>query len=223
MFMKSILYGCFLLIFLSSGLTGCAGVSAGKAAAVSAQMNKAVAVSASAEEALAEVPLGTVFAKTEFSGVVQTSYIELSIVDQVDETKTYTLVIGDKSRQMSFPWKVQTVQPGYFFIELPVGTYHIHSISIPVGSTTADEPMDVVFHVKEGKVVYLGTLKVMGTKERIKLGGVPVLKPGFEYLAEVIDERAEALLQLRERFPQLTGEIEFGLMTINPPAEASPL
>lgn len=223
MLMKNILYSCFLLISLSSSLTGCAGVSAGKAAAVSAQMNKAVAVSASAEEALAEVPLGTVFAKTEFSGVVQTSYIELSIVDQADETKTYTLVIGDKSRQMSFPWKVQTVQPGYFFIELPVGTYHIHSISIPVGSTTADEPMDVVFHVKEGKVVYLGTLKVMGTKERIKLGGVPVLKPGFEYLAEVIDERAEALLQLRERFPQLTGEIEFGLMTINPPAEASPL
>lgn len=161
------------------------------------------------------VPKGTIFAKTDFQGIVKASYVQLSIIDLADESKTYQLYIGDKARQQSFPWKIQTVQPGYFFINLPVGNYRIHSISIPVSTTVATEPMDITFEVKLDKIVYLGTLKVVGTKEKIKLGGVPLLKPGFEYTAELVDEREEAMEELRQRFQDLEGDVEVQLIEIN--------
>ena len=161
--------------------------------------------------------IGMIFAKTDFSGVVKTSYVQLAIVDQSDENKSYVLIIGDEARQLNFPWKTQTVNPGYFFIELPVGRYKIRSLTIPVGQTTATEPMDINFEVKANKITYMGTLKVDGMKEKIKLGGVPLIKPGFEYSIEIVDQREEAVLELKKRYPQRKGDVEFRLMEINRP------
>ena len=131
------------------------------------------AVSETAQEEM-QAAIGLIFAKTIFEGIVKTSYVELAIVDQSDESKKFQLIIGDKERQKNFPWEVQAVKPGYFFIELPEGQYRIKSMSIPVGTTKAQEPIDIVFDVTAKQATYLGTLKVSGTKEKIKLGGVPV-------------------------------------------------
>jgi len=157
-------------------------------------------------------PTGTIFAKTVFEGVVKTSYVQLAIVDTHDPAKVYDLYIGDQARQKSFPWNMQTVSPGYFFVELPPGTYRFQSITIPVGTTLATEPMDVVFEVFADKIVYLGTLRVMGIDEKIRIGGVPIIKPGFEYALQVLDERDEAKAELKTRFPEQKNELVFMLM-----------
>ncbi|MCK5581474.1 MAG: hypothetical protein KAJ18_09415 [Candidatus Omnitrophica bacterium] len=162
--------------------------------------------------------LGKVFAKTIFEGVVKTSFVQLSIFDQSDPDKIYQLYIGDKTRQQSFPWHIHTVHPGYFFIELPPGSYRISSISIPVGTAVATEPMDIVFQVQDSKILYLGTLKVVGEKEKIKLGGVPIIKPGFEYSIEITDDRQEAFAELQARFPDWTEES--GVLLMKSPAAA---
>jgi hypothetical protein len=162
-----------------------------------------------------EVKTGMIFAKTAFEGVVKASYVRLSIVDQSDHQRTHQLVIGDEARQQNFPWEVQKVQSGYFFIELPVGLYRIQSISIPVGTTVATEPMDIAFHVRPNKVIYIGTLNVVGTKEKIKIGGMPVIQPGFEYRVDLIDERDQAIHELHQRFPKKSDKIEVHLMQIN--------
>jgi len=161
------------------------------------------------------VPFGTVFAKTVFEGVVKTSYVQLTIVDFIDPNKVFQLIIGDKARQKNLPWNIQTVKPGYFFITLPVGHYRINSITIPVGTTLATEPMDVSFDVEFDKTIYLGTLKVIGEKERIKLGGVPIIKPGFEYTLQILDERTEAQKEFSRRFPEHGGRIDYQLMEVN--------
>ncbi len=161
------------------------------------------------------IPSGSVFAKTVFEGVVKTSYVQLSIVDITDPQKVFQLIIGDKDRQKNLPWNIQTVKPGYFFIDLPVGRYRINSITIPVGTTLATEPMDVSFDVELDKTIYLGTLRVIGEKERIKLGGVPIIKPGFEYTLQVLDERTEAQKEFLRRFPEHHGSIDYQLMEIN--------
>ena len=209
--MKAKIFKLFLMVVL---LNGCAGMQKQNPV----QQKSAVPVTQSPaakhpqKEGKPAISTGLVFAKTQFEGVVKTAYIELSIVDDTDPNKKYQLFIGDKARQVAFPWISQTVNPGYFFIELPEGGYHIYAISIPVGRTTADEAMDMTFHVQKNKIIYMGTLHVTGTKETIKLGGVPVIKPGFEYVADVIDERDEAFPELRERFPRLKGEVVVELM-----------
>lgn len=164
------------------------------------------------------VPVGTIFGKTIFEGVVKTSYVRFTIVDQSDPAKTYQLYIGDKARQKSFPWKTQTVKPGYFFIDLPEGDYRITTISIPVGTTLAAEPMDITFGVEADRIVYLGTLKVVGTKQRVRLGGVPIIKPGFEYQVQMTDDSEEADTELRRRFPELKDKIESRLFNVRLPA-----
>ncbi len=161
------------------------------------------------------VPMGQVFAKTIFEGLVKTSYVQLEIVDMSDPEKIFQLYIGDKERQKNFPWKVQKVKPGYFLIELPAGIYQIKSISIPVGQDNAVEPMDVVFEVQEGVTVYLGTLKVIGTKERIKLGGVPLIRPGFEYRIEFSQDLNEAETEFKARFPDQDPNLKVDLFRIN--------
>ena len=170
------------------------------------------------QEIIKEAPpiqTGMVFAKTVFDGVVKTSYVRLTIVDQEDETKDYQLYIGSKERQKEFPWGVQTVKPGYFFIELPMGKYKISSISIPVGTTVATEPMDINFNVDDTSVLYLGTLKVYGTRERIRLGGLPLIKPGFEYTLQILNEQKEALTEIESRFPELHKNMQVQLMKLN--------
>ena len=162
-----------------------------------------------------EIKTGNIFAKMYFEGVVKTSYIQLSIVDKSDENKAYELYIGDKEKQKDFPWEIQKVSPGYFFIELLPGAYKFRKISIPVGSSVATEKMDIDFEVGEGKIYYLGTLKVVGTKEKIKLGGVPVIKPGFEYSVELLNEHEEAFNEFNKHFPDLNEEVEIKLMNVN--------
>jgi len=157
-------------------------------------------------------PRGMIFAKTEFEGVVKKSYVRLTIIDNNDQSKSYQLYIGDKSRQLDFPWSTETIQPGYFFIDLPVGTYTIASLAIPVGSTLASEVMNISFEVKPEKTCYLGTLRVVGTKEKIKLGGIPVIKPRFEYIATILDEYNEAAQEFKQRFSEKIGGLDIDLM-----------
>ncbi len=168
-----------------------------------------------AEEELKEYTkkYGVIFAKTDFQGVLQTSYVRLLFENVQHPENRFQLHIGDKSRN-PFPWDVTAVQPGYFFIELPAGEYKISSLSIPVGSTTASEPVDIKLKVIEDAITYIGTLKVVGTKETIKLGVVPVFKPGFEYSASVIDERQEAVAVFRQQYPNIQNEISVHLMRV---------
>lgn len=161
------------------------------------------------------VDIGLIFAKTIFEGVVKTSYVELIIVDQDSPDQKFQLIIGDKERQKSFPWKVQTVKPGYFFIELPQGHYRIQSMAIPVGTTKAQEEVDIVFDVNAQKATYLGTLKILGTKEKVKLGGVPVLQPGFEYNVNVVNEESEAYEEFQFHFPEYPDPVITNLMQVN--------
>lgn len=172
-------------------------------------------------DAATVLPMGRILAKTIFEGIVQTSYVKLDIVDQAAPQKNFQLIIGDQARQQNFPWQIQTVQPGYFFIELPAGDYRFSALTIPVGTTVATEPMDVTFTVKENKVVYLGTMKVLGTKDKIKLGGVPLIKPGFEYSVQVLDEEPEARGEFEQRYRQ-HGEFEADLMEVHPLEDQMP-
>ncbi len=169
------------------------------------------------DETTIQEPLteGIVFGKTDFQGVLQTSYVVLAVNDLKNEEKNYQIIIGEKGNPSLFSSKMPIVQPGYFFIQLPAGKYQFPSISIPVGTTMAMEAMDVRFEVKSGKVIYLGTLKVVGTKERIKLGGVPVFQPGFEYAAQVLDETREAERIFQKRYPNIRMDIDVELMKVN--------
>ncbi len=157
---------------------------------------------------------GIIFAKTAFFGVLETSYVKLIFENQEDVSQKFQIYIGDKSQQ-TLLWNVKTVKPGYFFIELPPGKYKISSVSIPVGSTLATEAMDIRFEVGVDAITYLGTLKMVGTKEKIKLGGVPVLKPGFEYTLEILDERDEGVETFKTKYPNVTNEVLIQLMQKN--------
>ncbi len=161
-----------------------------------------------------ERAVGAVFGKTDFRGLVRASYVKLTIQSLLDPETTYELYIGDKARQERFPWVVQTVRPGYFFLEFPPGDYRIISISIPVGTTQASEETDITFHVEEGEVLYLGTLRVDGVRERVKVGGIPLVKPGFIYRLEVIDEGTEARTVFRGMFPDERVPLTEGLLRI---------
>ena len=175
-----------------------------------------------------EPVLGSVFAKTEFTGVLKAPYVKLTIrlIEKVrddegselaaiteedklssdkdkekvlQEDETFAIYIGDKQGK-KYPWRDRSVEAGYFLIDLEPGIYRIERIAIPVGSTLAEEKISLVFEVVAEKVNYLGTLRVVGTKERIKLGGVPVLRPGFEYTADVINEFDEAKMNFETQF-----------------------
>jgi hypothetical protein len=156
-------------------------------------------------------PQGMIVAKTEFEGVIKKSFIRLTIVDQNDRAKVYQLYIGDKSRQLDF-WNTETIEPGYFFVQLPAGSYSIASLSIPVGSSLASELMNITFEVRPERAVYIGTLNVVGTKEKIKLGGIPVIKPGFDYTVKISDEYNEAFKEFKQRFPENSENLEVHLM-----------
>jgi hypothetical protein len=131
---------------------------------------------------------GVIFAKTDFQGLLETRYVQFLFEDR----------------------DVKSVKPGYFFVELPAGRYKIVSVSIPVGSTTATEKMDVTLDVLPDAACYVGTLKMIGTKEKIKLGGVPVIKPGFEYTVEVVDEREEGAAAFKKNYPDFPHGVQSG-------------
>jgi len=167
-----------------------------------------------AEPLLVEEGLGRIFAKTVFEGVVRTSYVSLTITDVLHPTREYQLIIGDRERQKNFPWEVQRVGQGYFFIELPEGEYRISSITIPVGTKKATEPMDVVFNVETGRAAYGGTIQVVGIRERFRLGGVPLVKPGFEYRLKIFDEMQQAVIEFKQRYPDFKGGVVKRLMQL---------
>jgi len=168
------------------------------------------------EEKLAtpNVKNGVIFAKTDFQGVLEKTYVKLLFEDLVNAENKFHLYIGDKEGPQPFLWDVNPVKPGYFFIELPAGTYRISSISIPVGSTQATERMDVTIEVFPEKVTYIGTLQMIGVKERIRLGGVPVIRPGFEYAANIINEKDEAIHTFKQRYPKYFKQIFIKLMEL---------
>ncbi|OGX38994.1 MAG: hypothetical protein A3G91_01080 [Omnitrophica WOR_2 bacterium RIFCSPLOWO2_12_FULL_50_9] len=158
---------------------------------------------------------GVVFAKVDFQGVLKAAYVKLFFEGQGEQAQRFYLQIEDKPGERLLWGKGKSVKPGYFFIELPAGSYKISSLSIPVGSTSATEPMDISFEVIPNAVVYMGTLKVVGTKEKIKLGGLPVIQPGFEYEVEVRDEREEGVFAFHQRYPNIPVDIRTQLMGIH--------
>lgn len=170
------------------------------------------------DQALREYTLkkGVVFAKTVFEGVLETSYVKLRFEGQGKDMRSFYLHIEDNPGERPLLWNDKTVKPGYFFIELPAGFYKISSIAIPVGSTLAEEDIHISFDVIPGSVCYIGTLRVVGTKEKIKLGGVPVIKPGFEYEVEVLDEREEGFFAFHSRYPNVPVELCAQLMRLTP-------
>jgi len=166
---------------------------------------------------------GVIFAKTDFQGLLNTRYVKFLFEDLDDPEHKFQLHIGENSEQQAFPWNVKSVKPGYFFVELPVGRYKIASVTIPVGSTTATEKMDVTLEVLPDAVYYVGTLKMVGTKEKFKLGGVPVIKPGFEYTVEVLDEREEGSAAFSKNYPDFPHGVSIKLMQVNDqPSEKNP-
>ncbi len=153
---------------------------------------------------------GIIFGKTDFKGVLKTSYVKLSMVDVGDQGKKYYLYIGDQLGSSLLPAK--PVEPGYFFLELPAGIYKIYSISIPLGSTLATEEIDITFTIQPDRVNYIGTLEVVGVGEKVKLGGIPLMIPGFDYYCDVLDEREEAFKEFRSRYPLIRKNILVHLM-----------
>ena len=159
---------------------------------------------------------GVVFGKSDFQGVLKASYVKLILEHKDDSMKKFQLYIWEKSEQNSLSQEIKAFYPGYFFIELPIGHYKMSSVSIPVGSTLASEDMDIEFEVVPESITYIGTLRMIGTKERIRLGGVPVIKPGFEYSVEILDENKEAKEIFHQNYPNVTNNILEELMKINP-------
>ena len=157
---------------------------------------------------------GVIFAKTDFQGLLETRYVKFLFEDQDNSSHKFQLHIGENSGQQAFPWDVKTVKPGYFFVELPAGRYKIASVTIPVGSTTATENMDVNLEVLPNTICYVGTFKMVGTKEKIKLGGVPVIKPGFEYTVEVLDQREEGAEAFSRNYPNFPHGVSIKLMEV---------
>ena len=162
---------------------------------------------------------GVIFAKTDFQGLLETRYVKFLFEDLKTPEHKFQLHIGDNSDQDRFPWEVKTVRRGYFFVELPAGSYKISSVSIPVGSTVATEPMDVIVDVIPNAICYVGTLKMIGTKEKIKLGGLPVIKPGFEYTVEILDEREEGAKAFRQNYPNFPYDVSIKLMRVRSVSE----
>ena len=161
-----------------------------------------------------EILMGYLFAKVSFEGILDTAYVKLNVENDDDENNKFQLHVGDDLNQPNYSWEIKKIQQGYFLIEIPEGNYKITSITIPVGSTVASEGMDVSFKVEQDKVAYGGDIVINGTKERIKLGGVPVIKPGFEYKIEIADQVEEAEKIFFERYPESKKKINLGLMEV---------
>lgn len=141
----------------------------------------------------APVPKGLVLGKTDFRGLLKTTYVRLTIVPRGQPDLASFFYVGSRANQSLLPWgKGEVIEPGYFTLVLAPGSYIITAIAIPVGSAIAEEPLSLGFDVVAGVVAYVGTLEINGTKERVKFGGVPLVQPGFEYELNVSDDFAGA-------------------------------
>ncbi len=151
---------------------------------------------------LKKAKFGFIIGKTDFQGLLKAAYVRLSIIKRDEPAQQYYFYVGSKSNQSVVPWgEGKVIEPGYFVLELPPGLYKVTSIAIPVGSTIAEEGMELDFDVIAGKAVYVGSLNVEGTKERIKFGGVPLIRPGFDYKLSVTDDFAEAGVEAHRLLP----------------------
>lgn len=148
---------------------------------------------------------GIIFGKVDFRGVLKVEYVKMNIVDVKDPQKQYDLLFGEAQ-------DARPIEPHYFFWELPEGHYRITTISIPVGTTLAAEKTDISFEVEKDTVIYLGTLRVTGTDQKIRFGGVPLLRPGFEYRVEIINENENAIAKFKKQYPGVDRDIQIKLM-----------
>ncbi len=162
------------------------------------------------------VPTGIVFGKVNFTGVLNKSYALLSIKSLSDESTRFNLTLGDRKQDESLPWQITTTEAGYFFMELPEGAYQMTDISIPVSSTLAVEPINILFNARVDAALYIGDLMIEGTKEKINWGGIPVIKPGFEYEAKANQNTLKAFEVFRQTYPEFTGEPGTDFMVITP-------
>ncbi|MBF0122153.1 MAG: hypothetical protein HQL21_01940 [Candidatus Omnitrophica bacterium] len=161
------------------------------------------------------VPVGIGFGKTVFAGLLKTAYVRLTVISRNDPAKKYFFIIGDKANQSVVPWaEGRVIEPGYFYWELPVGSYEITAIAIPVGSTIAEESVALDFEMAFDRVNYLGTLDVNGTKERVKFGGLPVVQPGFEYELALHDDFEIAKKDFESLLPSHPALVVKGLLEV---------
>ncbi|NTV29182.1 MAG: hypothetical protein HGA80_03770 [Candidatus Omnitrophica bacterium] len=175
-----------------------------------------VKVSSSDKPVVAKKPqFGLIAGKTDFQGLLKAPYVRFEIVRQDDPADKFFFYIGSKGNQSVVPWgEEKVVEPGYFTLQLAPGVYKILHIAIPVGSTIAEESLELDFEVAAGKVCYVGTLDVEGTKEKVKFGGVPLLRPGFDYRLAVRDEMGEAVTALQNMLPPDMPAVERRLFKI---------
>lgn len=156
-----------------------------------------------ADQKKAESPSGIIFGKTEFKGLLKTSYVRLLIVNREDPAKQYVFAVGDRMSSGLLPWvqDSKVIEPGHFVLELPPGNYKMTQVAIPAGSILAEESLELDFSVQTKGAVYLGTLMIDGKNEKVKFGGIPLIRPGFEYVLEVRDEFDEAVKFIGQFIP----------------------
>jgi hypothetical protein len=158
---------------------------------------------------------GFIAGKTDFRGLLKTAYVRLTVIRRDDPSRQFFFYVGSKGNQSVVPWgEERSVEPGYFVLEFAPGPYKITQIAIPVGSTMAEEDLELDFEVRPGKAVYVGTLDVDGTKEKVKFGGVPLIRPGFAYRLAIHDDIAEALSGLKAMLPAGIATVDKGLFTV---------
>ena len=155
---------------------------------------------------------GIIFGKADFRGLLKVEYVKLNIVDEDNPEKQYELLFGERDDNNAPTWDARPIEPHYFFLELLAGRYRITTISIPVGTTLATESADISFVVEKETVIYLGTLRVTGTDQKIRFGGVPLLRPGFGYRVEILDEKEEAIRKFKIKYPDIQRDIQVKLM-----------
>lgn len=167
------------------------------------------------QAAVKKPQVGLIAGKTDFRGLLKAPYVRFSIVRRDDPSKRFFFYIGNKGNQSVVPWGEDTVvEPGYFTLQMEPGPYKITRIAIPVGSTVAEEDLELDFEVIAGKTYYVGTLDIEGTKEKVKFGGVPLIRPGFSYRLAVKDEMDEAVMEMRERLSPDMALMEKRLFTV---------
>lgn len=203
-----------LLLVLCFG--GCAG---GRVVQPTLIMDKAPQMTSTSTEKtdvaathVAPVAEGIIFGKADFRGLLKVQYVKLNIVEEDLPQKQYELLFGERDQNNEPVWSARILEPHYFFLDLPVGKYRIIAISIPVGTTLATEPTDIAFTVEPQSVIYLGTLRVTGTDQKIRFGGVPLLRPGFDYKVEILNEIEEAITVFRMKYPSMLRDIQVKLM-----------
>lgn len=209
----------FVLLMTVCVLVGCASTSFKKTFVSTDNLDKnGVTNSGTSSEVsvktAVKVPVfdGIIFGKADFRGILKVEYVKLNIVDEDNSEKQYELLFGERDENNAPTWDARPIEPHYFFLELPAGRYRITTISIPVGTTLATESADIAFIVEKETVIYLGTLRVTGTDQKIRFGGVPLLRPGFEYKVDILNEKEEAISKFKMKYPDIQRDIQVKLM-----------